>query len=208
VHLPSPRSEPFVDEGFPDSEYDADPDFSRRRDLDDDDEGDDRDEGQGNQPSGDLVGVRGTTTADDWVAGDVADAERSADELRRRLDTAQSGDRTDPRPGGERDRARSFAEGAARIAGAHSGASAGEVGPARIGGLIAGALDAIGEVPDTDPYGAQFSAIPRNVTTLRNQDIAITFHARFDEGDEVFRMIRLMQNQPVVLKIRLDKSKS
>ncbi len=46
------------------------------------------------------------------------------------------------------------------------------------------------------------------MTTLRNQDIAITFHARFDEGDEVFRMIRLMQNQPVVLKIRLDKSKS
>lgn len=204
-----PDHEQYVDPEFPDSEYDADPTFGRD-DLDVEGDLDDDDDDLGTRDATDArIGADlglGTGTADELAAGDLADRERIAAELRLRRDAASTGDRGDLGEGGLRDGAGSFAEGASRLTREIGGRNK-RTGPSRsIGQILNGAVvNSPGRVGrtrrGTKPKPKLIvTATPRSVSSLAGGKVSVTFHIAHEFAD-IGMEIHKLQDQPVRLEI-------
>lgn len=209
-----PSAEPFVDDSFPDSEYDADPEFGRSDDddlygNDEDDEGNVRDFSSGDSTFG--AGLGAGPSAADLAAGDAADRARTAHELRLRLDAATPGRSGNSRKGERRDvGASSFAEGASRLTAKNLGSGrTDDAEPQPIGGLIIGALardqPGIGN-PNARPgrllrnQYVELVATPKGVHSLRSGGISVVFHIPHEIADQALHL-HALQDIPVKIRI-------
>lgn len=194
-----PESEPFVEDGFPDSEYDADEQFGRDRSRDDLDDGDDdddvRDLDQRDQGDGRRYDAGPEPTAAEYADGDHTDTLRFADELRLRLDPAASGDRSDPGSGSRGNPATTFAEGASRIDE--------KVGRAERTPTRTGASEFLRDravAPGTEPILTIAVCQAKSASSLRDGSVSIVFHVPHELSAKGFEVHNL-QDKPVRLEL-------